>query len=199
MVKKEVKVKSYITKDGKRVKQSRRRIKIAAGVGAVVGLGLAGKKLNKTIQVRREIKGFKPKSDGFAIRDYESGVLENSRQAQIDSLHKSIANTRFELLKVRENQAKNNKTHVLTEPFTKVVSSDLPDPNTIKSNLKRAANSKKVLARRKLLQQVDATVEGDMKPIYLASGKVNKNKSSRKQAGKRLADAAKDLRSRGVY
>lgn len=69
MAKKEIKVKSYRTKDGKRVKQSRRRIKIAAGVAGVAAVGglVAAVKNKRTIgKLISNSKSKNPKTD-FSI------------------------------------------------------------------------------------------------------------------------------------
>lgn len=63
MAKKEIKVKSYRTKDGKRVKQFRRRQKIAAGVAGVAAIGglVAAAKNKKSI--RKLVKNVKNKKE----------------------------------------------------------------------------------------------------------------------------------------
>jgi cell division protein FtsL len=126
----ESKVKSHSrrTKSGQvRVKEGRRKSigrKVLETSAAITGGSLAaytiykgGKKLQGEIDKQKSLRDFKPKAEGFAIRDYESGVLENSRQARVDSVRKSVANARFELLKVREKQAKSIKPDVLKKPF----------------------------------------------------------------------------------
>jgi hypothetical protein len=108
------KVKSHTrkTKDGvSRVKSHSKKSlgkKIATVAGAGVGLaalGLAGKKLSKTVAKRAEIKNFKPKTEGPLLREYETNMLENSRQARVDSIRKEVFSIK-KGLKKHSNSAK---------------------------------------------------------------------------------------------
>jgi hypothetical protein len=94
MAKSKVKAHTRRTKSGKqvRVKEGRRKRigQAAAALATVAGVGLAGKKLGKTISQRKAVKSFKPKMDGPALRDYERDILENSRQALTDSIRKEM-------------------------------------------------------------------------------------------------------------
>lgn len=207
----ESKVKSHSrrTKSGQvRVKEGRRKnkslgkkIAIVGGAGVgLVGLGLVGKKLNKTIQVRKAIKDFKPQSDG-AVRGQTTGTINGT---PFMTSEEGRPNTKVYQTAMSIDALNSAKRKIKSTPSidTYVV------PDTVKatveqveSNVKKARNAQKVLNRRKLLNQVKAVDDGSVwpiKPLQEASY-VNKNRKQRKQAGKRLAEAAKDLRQRGEY
>lgn len=83
MAKKEVKVKSYRTKDGKRVKQFRRRIKIAAGVAGVAAVGalvLAAK--NKKVVTPIDADNPTPRARSIGTRV----KLKNRRPRRVTTL-----------------------------------------------------------------------------------------------------------------
>ena len=125
------KVKSHSrrSKDGKqvRVKESRRKsigkkLAIAGGSLAAYTLYKGGKKLQGAVAKQKSLRDFKPKAEGPITKniiedlagngtyeDRPQSLLENSREVKVNSIRKSIANARWELHKVRENQAKTKR------------------------------------------------------------------------------------------
>lgn len=122
-----------------------------------------------------------PSATVAEVRQTTQSVVDKAKEIKADKSFTS--NLRDATMAAKQDAVQSAKVTIVDESKTKLN--------------KRAANSLKVMDRQNMLMQVEG--EDLMRPYFGANAKMNSNRLLRKKNAKRLADAARDLRSRGMY
>lgn len=228
MANKKSKVKSYArrTKSGiSRVtghnrdnKNRNRNIAIGLGIGtSVLALGLGAKHLAKKKGLKTNVPqaqsvSFKP-SPSPSPKPTVKPETPSATVAEVRQTTQAVVDKAKEIKadKPLSNSSPPPKAPTDLREATRAARQDaaqqakvtIVDESKAKLN-KRTDSTLKVMERRNLLMQVEFpnnVFKGSsaMRPYFGANAKMNPNRQLRKKAGKRLADAARDLKSRGMY
>lgn len=227
MANKKSKVKSYARRTKKGIRRvtghdrkRNRNIAIGLGIGtSVLALGLGAKHLAKKKGLKGSINPSTPKTQSVSftpnkpspspkpkvkpetpsatvaeVRQTTQAVVNKAKEIKADKplsnpspkpTPKAPTDLREATRAARQDAVQQAKVTIVDESRAKLQ--------------KRNDNYLKVLERQGILMQVEPESKFVMRPYFGANAKMNPNRELRKKAGKRLADAAKDLRSRGMY
>jgi hypothetical protein len=190
-----------VTGHSRKSEKSKRNRNIAIGLGigtSVLALGLGAKHLAK----KKGLKGNAPSKPKIGNTTPPQAVSFTPTTSPPSAPKPKVETPSATVAEVRQT----TQDVVTKAKEIKPNPSPSPNPSTITlmgkaSELtgKKLDNTMKVMERRNVLMNVTPVDDALMRPYFGADARLNPNRQLRKKNAKRLADAARDLRSRDMY